>query len=105
MDVSADLRRRGEQNLPSTKTGHIRGWRWHRQECQLVWFVGRHGGRGGGVGGKECVSRVTWSLSSMFWRVRTARPRLELALGTAGIGQLSLHPTRHPNQLSSSMFR
>jgi len=40
---------RNEHNPPSTKTSNIRGWRWHRQECQLVWFVGRHRcGRGDG---------------------------------------------------------
>ena len=46
--VSANLGHRGEQSLPSTKTSHIRGRRWHRQKRQLVWFVGRHGGGGGG---------------------------------------------------------
>jgi len=46
MGVSADSKRRGGQSLPSTKTSHIGGWRWHRQERQLVWFIGRHGGCG-----------------------------------------------------------
>jgi len=67
MGVSADLKRRGERNPPSTETSHIRGWRWHRQECQLVWFVGCHGGEG--VGGEGCgvtrdiVSQAVLSIS------------------------------------------
>lgn len=48
VSVSANSDCRGEQKLPSTKTSHVRGRRWHRQERQLVWFVGRHGGSGDG---------------------------------------------------------
>ena len=77
MGISAGLKPRGELNLPSTKTSDIRGWCWHRQECQLVWFIGRHGGCGEWV--RNLVSRVTWFLrlsSQIFLRVYYGASRL-----------------------------
>lgn len=51
-------------NLPTTKTGHIGGGRWHRQESQLVRFVVRRHeeqiDRGGGYKRMEGALVKVW---------------------------------------------
>ena len=48
MIVSVRLEYHGKHDRPSAETSDIRGWRRHRQECQFVWFAGRHGSGGDG---------------------------------------------------------
>lgn len=65
-----ELESRWRVELTPTKTGHAGSRCRHRQEFQLIWFVGHHSGGGDGdeewvpVTGKICgvgdrVSRVT----------------------------------------------